>query len=333
MLCGLLRSTLPLLLTSSLPARPTSLETLPSADKPVAVRAARIFDADGLCNGLTGVGAGAAVAAAAVFLGMASDTLARPLFFSGFGAGATAAAADFFGTARGTLAPPLLSLFGALAAAAIFFGTAAGWLAAPLFLSALGAPPRRFASAGTARSRPRLVGRTPRGSDTSSGTYSAAAAPVGYFDVSVSTSGEGGVGAMARRGARAAGAAAGVGAAICGSAMRSSASGWAAPVDTYSFAGLRRSAAAGLCSGSGVLGCGAVNVGVSMIGELGMMNVGEGDVGAVEIGVEGGGVLLSEAALLSDVRESGSDSIVGVRRCTWNIDGWIEFIERVRSES
>jgi len=64
-----------------------------------------------------------------------------------------------------------------------------------------------------------------------------------------------------------------------------------------------------------------------------MMNVGEGDVGAVEIGVEGGGVVLSDVELLSDVRESGSDSIVGVQRCTWNIDGCIEFIERVRSES
>lgn len=177
MLCGLLRSTLPLLLTSSLPARPTSLDTLLSADKPVTVRAAKIFEADGLRGAPPGTGAGAGAA-----------TPATP-----FGTGAAAA-------------PPFLSALGAPA------------LTPPLFLSALGAaagalgaPPRRFASAGTARSRPRVVGRTPRGSDTSSGTYSAAAAPVGYFDVSVSTSGEVGLGAMALRG-RAAGAVAGAGA-------------------------------------------------------------------------------------------------------------------------
>jgi len=90
---------------------------------------------------------------------------------------------------------------------------------------------------------------------------------------------------------------------------------------------------AGTYTISGVLDGAATNVGISVMGELGITKVGVGDVGAEEIGVDGGGELRPEAELLSDVRESGSDSIVGVRRCTWNIDGWIEFIERVRSES
>jgi hypothetical protein len=44
--------------------------------------------------------------------------------------------------------------------------------------------------------RPAVVGLMPLGRLTSSGTYSDAAAPVGYFDVSVSTSGESGSGAI-----------------------------------------------------------------------------------------------------------------------------------------
>lgn len=65
--------------------------------------------------------------------------------------------------------------------------------------------------------------------------------------------------------------------------------------------------------------------------------VGAGEVGAVEMGVEGGGVLLAEsAAELPDVMDSGRESIVGVRWCIpprWKIEGWMDVMESVRSSS
>lgn len=55
---------------------------------------------------------------------------------------------------------------------------------------------RRFIRPILAFNLPPVVGLTPRGRLQSSGTYSAAAAPVGYFDVSVRMSGESGSGAI-----------------------------------------------------------------------------------------------------------------------------------------
>jgi hypothetical protein len=64
----------------------------------------------------------------------------------------------------------------------------------------------------------------------------------------------------------------------------------------------------------------------------GEANVGAGDVGAVEIGVDGGGVLSAESlAEDPEVMDSGTESMVGVRRCTWKMEGWIEVMEYVRS--
>jgi len=137
MLCGLLRRTVPLLRTRSEPARPTSLDTLPSAERPVAVRATSARDVDGRAGSTAAVLAVAAVA---------------PI--------------------------PALAL-----------------LRCPL--PPFGVPFRRLMNPALARRRPPVVGLTPRGSDTSSGMYRSAAAPVGYLEVSVSTSGESGVGAMA----------------------------------------------------------------------------------------------------------------------------------------
>lgn len=68
--------------------------------------------------------------------------------------------------------------------------------------------------------------------------------------------------------------------------------------------------------------------------EVGEANVGAGEVGAVEIGVEGGGVLSAESpAEDPEVMDSGTESMVGVRRCTWKMEGWIEVMEYVRSVS